>query len=293
MGPPLGSILYDKIGFMNMFLLFSVVGVILSSVCVLMLYFSPLNQKIGIVGKSESFLIFRILSKPSVSLNLFFTFIASSHYFYFLPVYGPYVASRYGVGVVTVGLVFMTAEFSNLMIALSLGCILDKFKLSKPPYYSLIMIGLLLHATGIFLYTPSSLVFSLSGHYLPLCFVGSFLIGLGYGFSYVPSMSISLKKGEIIFPSSAVDTNTIISGLITGVHCLGESVGPMVAGVVAEFAPLDVVTSYLSLILVTTSCTAVIASFLNGEHKYVLNIIKKTLYTNGNTQSDESTQLLS
>ena len=293
MGPPLGSFLYVKIGFMNMFLIFSVVGVILSSVCIFMLYFSPINQNIKNVGKPESFLIFRILSTPSVSFNLLFTFITSSHYFYFLPVYGPYIVSRYGVGVVTIGYLFMTSEFSNLMIALSLGYILDKFKLSTPPYYSLIMIGLLINAIGIFLYTPSSLVFSLSGHYLPLCFVGSFLIGLGYAFSYVPAMSVSIKKGEKYFPSCTVDTNTIISGLITGVHCLGESIGPVVAGVVAEFTPLDVVTSYLSLILVTISCIALIALLLNGEPKYVFNLFKKRLYSNENRRSDESTNLMS
>ena len=293
MGPPLGSLLYDKIGFMNMFFLFSVAGVLLSSACILMLYFSPIKQNIEKKEIPESFLIFQILSTPSVSLNLLFTFITSSHYFYFIPVYGPYVASRYGVGVVVVGYLFMTAEFGNFMIALSLGYILDKYKLSTPPYYSLIMLGLLLNAVGIFLYTPSSSVFSLSGHYLPLCFVGSFLIGLGFAFSYVPAMSVSLKKGESISAFCVVNTNTIISGLITGVHCLGESIGPVVAGVVAEFASLDVVTSYLPLILVTISFIAFIALLLNGEHKCVFNFLKKTLYSNENRQTDETNQLIS
>ena len=277
MGPPLGSILYDKIGFMNMFLLFSVVGVILSSVCVLMLYFSPINQKIGIVGKSESFLIFRILSTPSVSFNLFFTFISSAHYFYFLPVYGPYVASRYGVGVVTVGLVFMTAELSHLIVALPLGYILNKFKHSSPPYYFFIMIGLALHAVGIFLYTPSSIVFSISGNFLPICFFGSLIIGVGFAFSYVPVMSVSLKKGERKFSSCPTSTNTIISGLITGVYSIGESVGPIIGGVVDEVASLDVVTFYLALIVALFAFFASVSMFLNREPQKLFSTLKLLL----------------
>ena len=274
MGPPLGSLLYDKIGFMNMFLLFSVFGVILSSVCILMLYFSPIKQNIAKKEKPESFMIFRILSTPSVSFNLFFTFITSSHYFYFLPVYGPYIASRYGVGVVTVGLVFMTAELSHLIVALPLGYILNKFKHSSPPYYFIIMIGLALHAAGIFLYTPSSIVFGISGNFLPICFFGSLVIGVGFAFSYVPVMSVSLKKGERKFPSCPTSTNTIISGLITGVYSIGESVGPIVGGVVGEVASLDVVTFYLALIVALFAFFASVSMFLNGEPQKLFSTLK-------------------
>ena len=274
MGPPLGSFLYGKIGFMNMFLLFSVVGVILSSVCIFMLYFSRINQKIEKEEKTESFLIFRILSTPSVSFNLFFTFITSSHYFYFLPVYGPYIASRYGVGVVTVGLLYFTVELSHLIVALPLGYILNRFKHSSPPYYFIIMIGLLIDAAGIFLYTPSSIVFPISGDSLPICFFGSALIGVGFAFAYVPVMSVSLNKGERKFPSCPTSTNTIISGLITGVYSIGESVGPIVGGVVGEVASLDVVTFYLALIVALFAFFASVSMFLNGEHHKLFSTLR-------------------
>ena len=274
MGPPLGSLLYDKIGFMNMFFLFSVAGVLLSSACILMLYFSPIKQNIEKKQIPESFLIFQILSTPSVSLNLLFTFITSSHYFYFIPVYGPYVASRYGVGVVTVGLLFMTAEISHLIVALPLGYILNKFKHSSPPYYFIIMVGLALHATGIFLYTPSSIAFPISGDLLPLCFLGSLIIGVGFAFSYVPVLSVTLKKGERKFSACPTSTNTIISALLTGVYSIGESVGPSVGGVVDEVASLDVVTFYLALIVALFAFFAFVSMFLNGEPQKLFSSLR-------------------
>ncbi|KAI6660268.1 hypothetical protein LOD99_10406 [Oopsacas minuta] len=274
MGPPVGSILYDKIGFMNMFLDFSAAGILLSFVAILILYFSPINTKIKKkIEKPESFLIFRILSTPSISLNLLFTFLSASYYFYFLPVIGPYLASRYGVSIVTVGLLFMVAEVSHLVIALPLGYVLNRS--SNPPYYFIIMSGIIIHAIGIFLYAPSSILFSLSGNFLPICFVGSSCIGIGFALAYVPTMSVSLNRGQNTFPSCPTSTNTIISGLMTGTYSIGESFGPIVGGIISEFIRLDVTTFYLSLSLASVSILAFIAMFFNREHELLFNLIRK------------------
>ena len=274
MGPPVGSILYHSIGFLPMFLLFSVAGTLTAIVAVLMLYYSPINTKIN-TRKRENpsgWLIFKILLTPSVSFNLIFIFITSSHYFYFLPVIGPYMASRYNVGVLTIGALLMVSEVSHLLVALPLGYIMNKW--SHPFYYLIIGSGLVIHSVGIFLYVPSSIAFPTTGHYLFLCFIANLVIGVGFALSYIPTMSVSLKKGQNKFKSCPTSTSTIISGLITGVYSLGESAGPVAAGVIAEFWALDVITFYLSIIISLTAILAFIAMVVSGELKPVFIGIK-------------------
>ena len=270
MGPPVGSILYYLIGFLPMFVLFSVAGILVAIVAILMLYYSPINTKLN-TKKKESpspLLIFKILLTPSISFNLLFIFITSSHYFYFLPVMGPYIASRYNVGVITIGALLMVSEVSHLIVALPLGYIMNKW--SSPLYYFFIVNGLVIHSIGIFLYVPSSIVFPTTGDYLPLCFVANLIIGIGFALSYIPAMSVSLKRGEKKFPSFPTSTSTIVSGLITGIYSMGESAGPVAAGIIAEFWVLDVVTFYLSIIVSIAAAVAFIAMLVSGELKQVL-----------------------
>ena len=267
MGPPVGSILYYSIGFFPMFLLFSVAGLLVSIAAVLMLYYSPINTSVNKRKKEKpsSWLIFQILFTPSISFNFLFIFITSSHYFYFLPVIGPYLASRYNIGVLTIGALLMVSEVSHLIVALPLGYIMNRW--SSPFYYLIIGSGLVIHAIGIFLYVPSSIVFPITGHFLSLSFVANLIIGVGFALSYIPTMSVTLKRGENKFKSCPTSTSTIISGLVTGIYSFGESAGPVAAGIIAEFWALDVVTLYLSIIISIAAIIAFIATLVSGELK--------------------------
>ena len=278
MGPAIGSMIYHWLGFLKMFLLFSLVGLIVTTLAVLMMYYSTLNTKLDSSEKENPSpcLIFQVLFTPSISLNLLFIFIASSLYFYFLPVIGPYLASRYNIGILTIGTLLMVSEVSNLIVALPLGYIMDKWVSSV--HYIFIASGLFIHAIGIFLYVPSSIIFPTTQNYLALSFIANLLIGVGYALSYIPTMSLVLKRGESKFPSFPTSTSTIINGLITAIYCLGESAGPVAAGIIAEFWLLDVVSFYLSIILTLTAILAFIIMLVSGELKQIFAIfIRQTI----------------
>ena len=269
MGPPIGGILYNWIGFLPMFLLFSLVGLIVTTLAVLLLHHSHINTRICSSEKEDPspWLIFQVLFTPSISLNLFFIFIASSLYSYFLPVIGPYLASRYNIGIFTIGTILVVSEVSNLIVALPLGYIMNKWSCF---HYSIIGSGYIIHAIGIFLYVPSSIVFPTTGNYLPLSFVANLLTGIGYAVSYIPTMSLTLKIGQSKFPTCRTSTNTIINGLITAVYCFGESAGPVAAGIIAELWVLDVVTLYLSVIISIAAILVFIIMLVTGELKQII-----------------------
>ena len=140
-----------------------------------------------------------------------------------------------------------------------------------------IVIGFLIQAIGTFFVPPSEILTNLlnstavSSRYMELIspYVGMTLIGFGYILSYLPILTELLNRAEFQFQETSNVTLTV-SSIFNSVYYLGEGLGPLVAGLVAQYFTLDVVVVvYLSGVLVFFSISALIFMIYDITYKHL------------------------
>ena len=94
------------------------------------------------------------------------------------------------------------------------------------------------------------------------------LIGFGYILSYLPILTELLNRAEFQFQETSNVTLTV-SSIFNSVYYLGEGLGPLVAGLVAQYFTLDVVVVYLSGVLVFFSISALIFMIYDIKYKHL------------------------
>ena len=249
-GPGICAVIYPWLGFFKMYLLVGVSGLLVTLVITSSLVFS--NKEERRIGKEEAdpWMIVRIIAAPSLCLHLVVTFITAFFFNYFYPVIGPYLISRYNVTVSTVGWVIMSGELVYMVCSLVLGYLYDNY--IKSLHIVVAALGLFSQAIGVFLYPPSSLLFSYNGSYIPVSTVGSMFNGMGIALCFIPILTSLLIKSEARFPS-ACNVEPSVAGLFTGAYYLGEGTGQFVSGVLANYYSLDFISTYLSGFLLIAS----------------------------------------
>ena len=248
-GPGICAVLYPLFGFFKMYLLVGVSGLLVTMVIISTLVFSRNEDRSAKEG-ADSWIILRIITAPSLVLHLLVIFITAFFFNYYYPVIGPYLISRYNVTVSTVGWVIMSGEFVYLVCSILLGYIYDNYV--KSVHIVVAALGLFSQAIGMFLYPPSSLLFTYNGYYIPWSAIGSMFNGMGIALCFIPILTSLLMKSEEMFPYVS-NVEPSVAGLFTGAYYLGEGIGQFVSGVLADYYSLDLISTYLSAFLLIVS----------------------------------------
>ena len=261
-GPPLGGVLFDTFGFTLMYFGTGALSFILISVSVLILI--PYKLDMGTIedeGKEDYFLGLKLFRHLDLALLTIFILLGAICFNYFVPVIGPFMAQRHQMDPGTVGLIFLSGNAVYVLLAPIMGAVTTKIKFLTP----FITIGFLIQAIGTFLVPPSNIFVNIlnstsirSGNMeLISPYVGMALVGFGYILSYLPILTELLNRADFHFKYTSNVTMTVNS-IIVSVYYLGEGLGPLVAGLVAQYFTLDVVVVYLSGVLVLFAILALL-----------------------------------
>ena len=253
-GPPIGGALFDTFGFTLMFFGTGALSFIVVSVSVLILIPYKLDMEtVEDEGKQDYLLGLKLFRHFDLVLLTILNLACAICFNYFVPVLGPFMAERHGMSASTVGLIFLSSNAVYVLAAPIMGIITTKVKFLTP----FIIIGFLIQAIGTFFVPPSEIFTNVlnstgvSSGELELIspYVGMTLVGFGFILSYLPILTELLNRAELQFQETSNITTTV-SSIFVSVYYLGEGLGPLVAGLVAQYFTLDVVVVYLSGVLV-------------------------------------------
>ena len=258
-GPSICAILYPWLGFLFMYVLVGILGLLVTLVILATLIFSNSTETSYIQERGDPWLILRIMLSPTLCLHLLVIFLTAFFFNYFYPVIGPYLISRYHVTVSTVGWVIMSGELAYMVCSLTMGFLYDRY--IKSLYIVVGAFGLFLQALAIFFYPPSFLISQRNGNYIPVSVLGSILNGLGIAFCYIPILSSLLIKAEKKFEGVS-NVEPSVAGLFTGAYYFGEGAGMFISGVLADYYSLDVISTYLSGFMLVVAATLFIIGLI-------------------------------
>ena len=260
-GPSICAILYPQLGFLFMYVLVGLLGLLVTLVILATLISSNSTDTSNASERADPWLILHILLTPSLCLHLVVTFLTAFFFNYFYPVIGPYLISRYHVTVSTVGWVIMSGELAYMVCSITMGYLYDRY--IKSLYIVVAAFGLFLQALAIFFYPPSFLLSHRHGNYIPVSILGSVLNGLGIAFCFIPILTSLLVKAENRFRGVS-NVEPSVAGLFTGAYYMGEGAGQFISGILADYYSLDVISTYLSVIVLVLAATL----FLIGIIKF-------------------------
>lgn len=251
-GPSICAILYPRLGFLFMYILVGILGLLVTLVILVTLIFSNSTETSNVRERADPWLILRIILSPSLCLHLVVTFLTAFFFNYFYPVIGPYLISRYHVTVSTVGWVLMSGELAYMVCSVAMGYLYDTH--IKSLYIVVAAFGLFLQALAILFYPPSFLLSHRHENYIPVSILGSVLNGLGIAFCFIPTMTSLLIKAENKFQGVS-NVEPSVAGLFTGAYYMGEGAGQFISGILADYYSLDVISTYLSGIVLMLAAT--------------------------------------
>ena len=259
-GPPLGGMLFDTFGFALMFFGTGTLSLILILVSVLILIPYELDMDtIEDKGNQDTFLALKLFRHFDIVLLITFVLAGSICFHYLIPVLGPFMVERHGANPGTIGPMFLSSNTVFVLSAPILGIVTTKVRFLTP----FIVIGFLIQAIGTFFVPPSELFTNIlnsttvSSRDMELLspYVGMTLVGFGFILSYLPILAELLNRAE--FQDTSNITTTVTS-IFNSVYYLGEGLGPLVAGLVAQNYTLDIVVVYLSGVLLLFSISALV-----------------------------------
>ena len=252
-GPPLGGVLFENFGFTLMFYGTGTLSFIFVSVSVLVLLPYKLStDTMEDEGRQDYLLGLKLFGYFDLILLNIFILVGAISYNYFVPVLGPFMNKRHGMDSGTIGLIFLSGNTVYVLAAPIMGFVTTKVKLLTP----FIIIGFIIQAVGTFFVPPSEIFTNLlnstavrsSKLEVISPYVGMALVGFGYILSYLPILTELLNRAELHFKETA-NVTTTVSAVFVSVYYLGEGLGPLVAGLVAQHFTLDVVVVYISGVL--------------------------------------------
>ena len=261
-GPPLGGVLFDTFGFAVMFFGTGTLSFIVVSVSVLILIPYKLDMDtLEDRGNQDYFLILKLFRHFDIVLLITFLLAGAVSMNYFAPVLGPFMAKRHGMTPGTIGLMFLPKDAAIVLLIPIMGIVTTKYKFLTP----FIVVGFLIQAIGTFFVPPSELFTNLlnstavSSRNVELIspYVGMTLVGLGFILSYLPILAELLNRAEFQFQDTLNMTTTVAS-IFVSVYNLGEGLGPLVAGLVAQHFTLDAAIVYQSGVLLFFSISALV-----------------------------------
>ena len=261
-GPPLGGLLFDTFGFTFMFFGTGTLSLILVSASVLLLIPYKLDMDtIEDKGNQDYFLVLKLFRHFDMVIVITLILVGAVSMNYFVPVLGPFMAERHGLNPGTIGLMFLPKDVAIVLLAPIMGIVTTKVRFLTP----FIAVGFLIQAVGTFFVPPSQLFTNLLNSTavrsrnmeLISTYVGMTLVGLGFVLSFLPMLTEQLNRAVLQFQDTSKITTTVTS-VFNSVYYLGEGLGPLVAGLLAEHFTLDVVVVYLSGVLLFFSISALV-----------------------------------
>ena len=261
-GRPLGGVLFDTFGFAVMFFGTGTLSFIVVSVSVLILIPYKLDMDtLEDKGNQDYFLILKLFRHFDIVLLVTFLLAGAVSVNYFAPVLGPFMAERHGMTPGTIGLMFLPKDAAIVLLTPIMGIVTTKYKFLTP----FIVVGFLIQAIGTFFVPPTELFTNLlnstavSSRNVELIspYVGMTLVGLGFILSYLPILAELLNRAEFQFQDTLNMTTTVAS-IFVSVYNLGEGLGPLVAGLVAQHFTLDAAIVYQSGVLLFFSISALV-----------------------------------
>ena len=216
-GPLVGGVLYDRIGFYASFYLF---GGLLAVMVPVLFKIVPAAEATRVRDSNVAALSpIEILSFPAALLLTIIICAGGAGLLYSLPMLSIHLEHVYHLEPSTIGLCIVVEQVVKCVVSLFVGRLADGY-----PRRPIMLIGLVCMSLGFFL-MGSRVV--LSRPKLVLFLLGYGLIGAGTAMSIVPGsaevISVMNKHG---YPSS-VRLHGSVGGVVGSAKALGQSVGPL------------------------------------------------------------------
>ncbi|HLS20869.1 MAG TPA: MFS transporter [Bacillota bacterium] len=250
MGPLLGGILADQIGYSLTFKWISIT--IFLSALIVFFGIKEMQVKITSVSDSRSYsskeVLLHILRSPVLLVVMLISMLVQIAHFSIQPILPLYVIELYGLKNIALmsGIAFSVGGLGNLFMARQWGTIGDRIGYVK-------VIIVLLFAAGIF-YFPGAFVTNIWQ-----LIILRFLVGIAIGglipvrMAYIRQVAPLSMQGEVI-------------GYSTSLRFLGNIIGPALGGLLSSFYGFGSV-------FIVTSALLVIAGFImlivGNKYKYV------------------------
>ena len=250
LGPAIGGVLSDSIGFLYMYFLISSIGLCFIFVVIILFSITPINITEPKKGRRTKLPILVILSRPIIVAQILILFFTSFFYTFNLPILGPYLRERYDVGSSTIGFIMMVSEVVYIVTSIIIGLLIDGGYCIY--LKTLSSLGISVLGIGLFFYPPSSLVFPEKGDLLHFTYIGSILVGIGGAVGVIPTSVFAIEQAVECLPDED-GLEGLVEGLLQGAWYLGEALGPLAGGVLIEWYSFDTLFSGVSLSAILVS----------------------------------------